>query len=135
MTPRPTLTDPRRAGLLAAFLIAGLAPAAAAQFLVGPLPGPPLLTQEDVTQMNAAATRLLNDRPAGAVETWRGAESHNAGAVTLLRHFSYQGAPCLALRYRIRYAGALSTPVIYVHHLCRIGDGGWKIVETPRRGR
>ena len=106
---------------------------AAAQSLIPPLGARNGLSNDDLDRMNAAATRLCENRPAGSVEDWRNPKTRNAGSVKLLRRFETDGMPCWRMEYTIRFERVRHRPRQYRVNWCRTDTGELRIVEHPSR--
>jgi surface antigen len=83
--------------------------------------------------MHAAAAKLYEGRPVGAVETWATPDGTMSGQVKLLHSFDSFNMPCRTIDYTIRFQGMLNSPIPdhYVLNWCRVPAGVWKIVQIP----
>ena len=115
-----------------ALLVAASPAAVAQQALFDPALTFPGLSQAALNSMHAAAAKLYEGHPVGAVETWASPDG-TSGQVKLLHSFDSSKMPCRTIDYTIRVQGILNNPNPdhYVLNWCRVPPGVWKIVQIP----
>jgi surface antigen len=117
----------------AALLLAGAtvfgAAIAEAQVLLNPfLYMSNKFTNEDMQKMMEASARLYKNDAiiAGTTTMWRNDKSGNAGIVTLVRRYDFEGMPCATVRHHFTVKGSLD-PVNLHFDRCKTKDGEWKL--------
>lgn len=109
----------------AVFVALAFGPLAPAFGQINPFDDTLNLTKEDIEIIKQTARQGLDGQPVGSVAEWSNDKSGNAGSVTLLRSFEYEGHECREVQHLIDPKGG-SFVQRYVMTNCKQEDGTWK---------